>query len=121
MFKLKEHKSSFWQGFVWAWQGFVWTFKNEINFQIQLIVAFLTVVAGIYYQIKAMDWLIVLTMIGLVLAGELFNTAIEILADHQFQVIHPSAKVIKDAAAAAVLIISITALLVGLVVFIPYL
>ena len=57
---------------------------------------------------------------GFVLAAEAFNTAIEIDIDLTSPDFHPYAKDTKDVAAAAVLISAITAMIVGLFIFIPY-
>ena len=53
-------------------------------------------------------------MIVLVLAAELFNTALEQLCDHLHPEKHANIKVVKDVAAGAVLILSIGALWVAL-------
>ena len=59
-------------------------------------------------------------MIGFVLTAETFNTALEELCD-KFQPEHdPHIAKIKDLAAAAVLVSSITALIVGLIIYVPY-
>ena len=59
-------------------------------------------------------------MIGFVLTAETFNTALEELCD-KFQPTHdPHIGKIKDLAAAAVLVSSITALIVGLIIYVPY-
>ncbi|MNY79213.1 Undecaprenol kinase [compost metagenome] len=58
-------------------------------------------------------------MSGIVLIAELLNTAIEVLVDLVSPDIHPKAKIIKDVAAAAVLVSALTAVVVGLVIFIP--
>lgn len=56
---------------------------------------------------------------ALVLSLELVNTALEAVVDLVSPQVHPLAKVAKDAAAAAVLVASIGAALVGLVVLGP--
>jgi undecaprenol kinase len=48
-----------------------------------------------------------------VIAAELFNTALEHLADHLHPEVHPSIRIVKDCAAAAVLVASCGALLVA--------
>ena len=52
-------------------------------------------------------------MVSLVIATELINTALEHLADHLHPEQHPRIKIVKDCAAAAVLILSIGALWVA--------
>lgn len=59
----------------------------------------------------AVWWAILLTNCFLVLAVELFNTALEHTLDHLSPEIHPSVKLAKDSSAAAVLVLSMGALL----------
>ena len=54
-------------------------------------------------------WALLLLNCGLVLAAELFNTALEHLIDHLHPGLHPSIKIAKDCAAGAVFILSISA------------
>ena len=65
------------------------------------------------------EWLWILLSIALVLAAELFNTALESLANLVSLEFQPLIKKSKDASAAAVLVVSILALLVGVFIFIP--
>ncbi len=58
-------------------------------------------------------WALVGTMIALVLAAELINTALEHLVDHLHPERHPRIKIVKDCAAAAVLLLSLGAAWVG--------
>ena len=81
----------------------------------------LTVAAGVYFKITSTDWLFIILASGFVLVSEAFNTAIEIDIDLTSPEYHPFARDTKDVAAAAVLLASITAALIGLFVFTPYL
>src|SRR5712671_5130876 len=56
---------------------------------------------------------------GFVWAAELFNTAVEKLADMVSKDFHPKIKFIKDVSAAAVLLSAITAFLTGIIIFLP--
>ena len=66
-------------------------------------------------------WMIIILCIGVVIAAELFNTAIEKLVDLVSPQQHPVAGQVKDIAAGAVLVCAATAAIIGLIVFIPYL
>ena len=57
--------------------------------------------------------------IAVVIAGELINTAIEAVVDLVTEEYHPLAKVAKDTSAAAVFVIAIVAVIVGLIIFLP--
>ena len=79
------------------------------------------VIAGFVLGITRMEWMIIILCIGVVIAAELFNTAIEKLVDLVSPQQHPVAGQVKDIAAGAVLVCAATAAIIGLIVFIPYL
>jgi undecaprenol kinase len=66
-----------------------------------------------------MNGLAVVFAIGIVIVAEMLNTAIEKLTDMVSPEINPKAKVVKDLAAGSVLMASITAAVIGLIVFLP--
>ena len=68
-------------------------------------------------EFSLIEWSIILTQIGLVWAAEVFNTALEKLVDLVSPEFNPKAGAIKDIAAAAVLITSIMATIIGILVF----
>lgn len=107
------------QSFVDAGRGVRTVFRTESNFRIHFAIASLVVLAGFTFRISAGEWIAVVLSAGLVLLAELFNTALEYLAD----AVHPEADrgvgMAKDAAAGAVLIAAIAAALVGAIIFIP--
>ena len=67
-----------------------------------------------------MKKIIVLLLIVLVLVLELLNTAIEKFVDLVKPRFHGHAEVIKDVMAASVFVSSLGSLLIGLIIFIPY-
>lgn len=73
-----------------------------------------------YFSISLLEWIFILLSIALVVSAELFNTAIEALTDLSSKHIHPLAKIAKDCAAGAVLVVSLFALLVGILIFGKY-
>lgn len=103
-----------------AFRGIWFNLRNEPNFLIQLSVALLVVVAGILLTISRAEWIMVIISIGAVLTAEAMNTAVEKICDRFMDARDPLVRNIKDSAAAAVLIISITAALVGIMVFWPH-
>lgn len=106
-------------GFVYAWNGLVAAAKTEKNLQIHLIVAVLVVLAGFYFRVSVVEWTLLIIVIGFVLMAELTNTAIEKMIDYLKPEIHPVAMFIKDIAAGSVLIAAVTAVAIGIIVFIP--
>jgi diacylglycerol kinase len=65
------------------------------------------------------DWAILVLTIGLVLAAECFNSAVEALVDLAHPGYHALAKLAKDASAGAVLLLSIMSVIIGLLIFGP--
>ncbi len=100
-----------------AFAGIHFTFQTENNFRIHTLVAGLLVVLMIIVQPSLTWWALLLLSIGLVFAAELANTAIETLADHLHPDLHPSIGKVKDIMAGMVLVLSITAGLVGVLAF----
>jgi diacylglycerol kinase len=77
----------------------------------------LVIIAGFVARLEPWQWVAILAMVGLVWSLELINTALEILADTIHPKEHPLIGAAKDSAAGAVLVASITAVLVAVVVF----
>ncbi len=65
-------------------------------------------------RLEPLWWALVILASGMVIAAELFNTALEHLADHLHPETHPRIAVVKDCAAAAVLVAAVAALAVGI-------
>lgn len=108
------------KSFAYAWKGILLLIKSEHNAWIHLVCAILVICAAIYFDINRMEWIAVIVCIGLVLAAEAINTAIESLVDLVSPEENPIAGKVKDLAAGAVLICAISAAIIGLLVFIPY-
>ncbi|MEZ0483496.1 diacylglycerol kinase [Fibrella aquatica] len=109
----------FFRSIRFAVQGIIDLFRFENNAKIHLLAAVLVIGAGYWLGLSAMEWAMVITQIGLVMAAEGFNTAIEKLADRVTTERDPLIRVAKDLSSGAVLIVAIVALVVGLVIFVP--
>ena len=107
------------RSFRYALQGILDLFHFENNARIHLFAAIGVVVAGFYFQLSRTEWALVVTQIALVWAAEAFNTALEKLADAVSPAYHPLIKSVKDLAAGGVLIVAISAAIVGFLVFLP--
>lgn len=112
----REHPT-FLKSFGYAMQGFVTAVTTERNIKVQLAVGAAAVIAGFAFKIDALSWVLVVLCIGLVIFAELVNTSIEAIVDLATQELHPLAKRAKDIAAASVFTLSITAAIVGIIVF----
>ena len=109
------------KSFKHAGRGLYLFIKTTHNAWIHILILLAVIVAGFYFKISSIEWMILILTGGFVLAAEAFNTAIEIDMDLTSPQYHPYARDTKDVAAGAVLISAITALLVGLLIFGKYL
>lgn len=107
------------RSFRYAVKGVVDLFRFENNARIHLLAAAAVLAAGFYFQLSNTEWALIVTQIALVWAAEAFNTALEKLADAVSTDYHPLIKAVKDLAAGGVLIVAISAAVVGSLVFIP--
>lgn len=95
--------------------------KSQPNARIHLAVGTAVLLAGYFFRISKYDWIAVVLCMALVISLEAVNTALEYLTDLVSPEYHPLAGKVKDVAAAAVLIAAMGAVVVGLLIFIPYL
>jgi len=109
----------FLRGFKFAINGLVYAIRTQLNVRVQLFSVLIVAVAGFCYQISSLEWLAVVICIGAVLLAELMNTAIETLVDMVSPEFNTKAGLVKDIAAAAVLITALMALAVALIIFVP--
>jgi diacylglycerol kinase len=103
----------------YAFSGLTQLIRTQHNCWIHLAFTVLTLLIAGLLQFQIWRWIVLVTMIGFVWAAEAFNTALEILVDIASPGYHEKAKAAKDIAAGAVLITCITAIVVGLLLFIP--
>ncbi|MDE2748175.1 MAG: diacylglycerol kinase family protein [Chloroflexota bacterium] len=99
--------------FAYALSGCLYMLRRQKNTRIQLLASSAVVAAGLWLDIDAGDWAILILTMGGVWVAEFINAAIEATVNLQVNELHPMAKVAKDVAAAAVLIAAVVALLVG--------
>lgn len=105
------------QSFVNAGRGIIIFLKTTPNAWIQLTCFVFMLILGFYFKITNIEWMMLIFASGFVLASEAFNTAIEIDINLTSPGYHPYAKDTKDVAAGAVLISSLTAIIIGLLIF----
>lgn len=87
---------------------------------IHLLATALVVGAGFYFEVQTIEWLFLIFAISIVWMAEAFNTAIEFLCNRVSTEQDPMIGHAKDLAAAAVLIASIGAAIIGIMIFLPY-
>ncbi len=96
-----------------ALAGIVHGLRTERSLRAQAVVLLAIVIVLVVLRPAAVWWALVLLASSAVLAAELFNTAIERLADHLHPEVHPEIRIVKDCAAAGVLLVSAGAASVG--------
>ncbi len=107
------------KSFVYAFEGVMYFIKHEAQALIHLIAIVAVIGAGYWFNISLTEWIAVIFAIGIVVSAEMLNTAIEKLTDMVSPQINEQAKIVKDLAAGAVLIASLTAFIIGLIIFLP--
>ena len=109
---------SFRKSFFFAMQGFRTAFLTERNIKVMIVAAAVVIALGFTFNLDLLSWAIIIICCGLVITAELINTAIETVVDLVSPEFHPLAGRAKDISAAAVWVLSITAAIVGLLVYI---
>lgn len=102
-----------------AGRGFRFAFFSEPHLRIHLAATLAVISAGLYFDLSSTEWSSVLLAIGLVLASELLNTAVEQLVNMVRPEYDVAAGQVKDIASAAVLVASLLAATIGGLVFGP--
>ena len=102
-----------------AFKGLIRLLRTESSIKIQFVIALLVTAAGFYFEISTSEWALQCLCIGLVMGIEGMNTAIEKLADYVQPEFDEKIGVIKDIAAGAVLLVSLIAVIVGLIIYLP--
>jgi diacylglycerol kinase (ATP) len=107
------------KGVNYAFKGALLLLKTEASIQIQMAIAIIMTIVGFYYNISSIEWIVQTLAIGLIMSVEGLNTAIEKLSDFIHPEHHSKIGFIKDIAAGAVFIGSVSALIIGFIIYIP--
>lgn len=107
------------RSFANAFAGLWAVWRSQRNARIEVGIALGVIVLGLIVGLRASDWAILVLTIGLVLAAECFNSALEALVDLAHPGYHALAKLAKDTSAGAVLLLSVISVIIGLLVLGP--
>ncbi|MFT3795845.1 diacylglycerol kinase family protein [Flavobacterium sp.] len=107
------------KSFGFALKGALKLLTTEHSIMVQTAIGVLMVVAGFYFDISATEWMFQTMAIGMVLAIEGLNTAVEKIADFVHPQFHEKIGFIKDIAAGAVCFAALTAIVIGLIIYVP--
>jgi diacylglycerol kinase len=103
-----------------AFRGLKVLLQTQHNARIHAVATLLVAAAGAVFAISPAEWALVALAVAGVWTAEALNTAIEFLVDLASPDRHPLAAKAKDVAAGAVLVAAIGSLVVGVLVFGPY-
>jgi len=101
-----------------AIKGIVYLFLYHRNMRIIFILGILAFLMGLYFDLRGIELIAICITITLVFMAEIFNTAIELMMDMLTDQYHTRIKLIKDIAAAVVVLACLNAIAVGYVLFI---
>lgn len=105
------------KSFQYAFRGVRYCIRNERNMRIHLTFTAYVLAFSPFFGLTRGEYAALLIVIGLVLATEAANTAVEAFVNLQTQHYDTLARIAKDVAAGAVFITALFALAVGLVLF----
>lgn len=114
----KDKKLS--NGFKAAFEGFRETLIHERAFKVMVIIALVVVLAMFYFPTGPLEKVVLLAAIFAVLVLELLNSVVERVMDFLSPEHNEQVKLVKDLMAGIVLLASVGAVIIGLMIFIPY-
>lgn len=118
-----QKDNSFFSGrlksFSFAIKGAVKLITTEHSIMVQFFIGIIMTIIGFCFHITATEWLFQTLSIGLIMSIEGLNTAVEKIADFIHPEYHSKIGFIKDIAAGAVFFAAITAIVIGLIIYIP--
>ena len=103
----------------YAFKGAIKLITTEHSVMVQFSLGIIMAIAGFYFEITRTEWLFQVLAIGLVMSVEGLNTAVEKIADFIHPNYHERIGFIKDIAAGAVFFAAFTAIIIGLIIYMP--
>lgn len=105
---------------VGMWQAI----RSERNIKIELSIAIMAILAGLFFGITKGEWLAIIIMIFAVISAEIFNSAVEAVCNCERDALslnYKATKAARDISAGAVLFLAMGSVVLGVVIFLPYL
>jgi diacylglycerol kinase (ATP) len=103
----------------YAFKGVYYLIATEASIKVQFAIGIIMTIAGFYFELSIIEWIIQILVIALIMAFEGMNTAIEEIADFIHPEFHKKIGLIKDIGAGAVFIFAIAAIIIGLIIYLP--
>ncbi len=105
-----------------ALRGLAYLFMYHRNMRIIFVIGIAAFLYGLYIHLRAIELIALCITITLVFVAEIFNTAVELMLDMLSEEYHIKLKLIKDIAAAVVILTCLNAVAVGYILFLrPFL
>ena len=117
--KKQKGIKKFVHSFSYPIKGLRYAYRNEQNLVVDFGIALIVIIASFIFKVSLIEASILALTIGLVIAFELMNTALEAAVDLVTEEYHPLAKVAKDTSAACVFVMAVSASIVGVIIFLP--
>lgn len=114
-----QGKSKFFESVGHALDGIQYITGHERNFKIEILSAIAVTIASFFLKVSLLEWCILVLVIGMVLALEMINTAIERCVDLVTKDYKELAKIAKDVSAGSVLVMSMFSIIIGIIIFLP--
>ncbi len=108
------------KSFQYALTGLLTSLKIGRSIKVHYSASLCVIIVGIYFSISTVEWLVLLLIMSQVIVVEMLNSAIEFVVDLATPDYHLFAKHAKDIAAGAVLVSAMTAVVIGVMIFLPY-
>lgn len=119
--KNKKSLKRFIKSFGYSAEGIKYAFYHEQNIIVMFFAGIIAIVLGLVFKISYTERLVILLLVGMILALELMNTAIEAAINlHDKDKKSHYGKVAKDCASGAVSIACIFSFIIGLLIFLPH-
>lgn len=116
MSRINKHLKSY----RYSLKGIYLAFRYENNMIFHALAAIVVIILNIMLKINKTEWLITLMLIGLAITAEIFNTALETLADRVTKEHDILIAKTKDLSSGAVLVICFFAVICAILIYFPY-
>lgn len=118
--RLAQERRALLKSFLYAFRGILFCIKSERNMRIHISVAVNIIAFSFVYKLTALEYGLLFFAIGFVLVCEMLNTSIEVVINMEMPAYHNLARIGKDVAAGAVFVAALSAVGVGLALFLHF-
>lgn len=116
-------RANFFKSLGFAIKGITKCIRKERNLKIHLVVAIIVTFLGFIFSIPKTEWLVLLLLFSIIFSAEIFNSSMEAICDllrEKLKLGYNETTFIRNASAGAVLILTSFSVIIGLIIFLPY-